>query len=546
MRIPTHPGLLLITAYLLTSGAQAQNNVQVQLVQWANGLSEPVDIANCGDSRLFVVERDGLIRIITDSMTMQSTPFLDISSEVNNPQDEQGLLGLVFDPEYAQNGYFYVYYTGGSGTGESRIARFQVSADSSQADPASETVLFTWPQPYYNHNGGDLNFGPDGYLYCGFGDGGSAGDPQNHAQTLSDPLGTLIRIKPEPDSTYSIPLDNPYVNAGPDTLPEIWANGLRNPWRFGFDQLTGDLWIGDVGQSAHEEVDLWPAGDNSGPNFGWHCYEGDASFNTAGCQGMNAYVFPLTTHDNVAIGGTWCSSVGGRVYRGTLYPHLYGRYFYTDYCAGEVWDLWPDGQGGWNDAMAGDFNAGYVCIAEGADGTLYLANQANGQVRKLVDKCPMDPPIVTNLGDSLVSSNANSYQWYGPEGFIAGATQSSYVPDTSGAYYVVANFGNGCVLTSDSVQFIVTNIADLVDHARLLVYPVPADDLLRVSKDGVVGRTSLTLYDPAGRIVLSGEMGPEVDHLDLSVENLRSGAYILAWRSASGQLLARRAALILH
>jgi glucose/arabinose dehydrogenase len=246
--------LFALAALLPVIALHAQNPVQLKLNTWATGLTKPVDIAHCGDSRLFVVRQAGVIRIVTDSNTVLPTPFLNIQNVVNDVNNEQGLLGLAFDPDYANNGFFYVHYTGGSGNGNSVVSRFTVSADSNIADAGSEVVLYTWPQPFSNHNGGDLDFGPDGNLYIALGDGGSGGDPLGNAQDLTDPLGDILRIHPEPDSTYSIPLDNPWVNAGGDTLPEIWASGLRNPFRFGFDRLTGDIWIGDVGQNAWEEM----------------------------------------------------------------------------------------------------------------------------------------------------------------------------------------------------------------------------------------------------------------------------------------------------
>ena len=211
-------------------------------------------------------------------------PFLDIHTRVNSG-GEQGLLGLAFDPNYAESGFFYVYYIFGGGNGSSRISRFSVTANPDSAAEASEQVIYSWPQPYSNHNGGDIHFGPDGYLYIGLGDGGSGGDPEGYAQNMSDPLGDMIRIDvSDPDTTYTIPPTNPFAGLVGDTLPEIWASGLRNPFRWGFDALTGDLWIGDVGQNAFEEVDFWPAGAlyNSHPNFGWNCYEGFGAYCSTG------------------------------------------------------------------------------------------------------------------------------------------------------------------------------------------------------------------------------------------------------------------------
>jgi glucose/arabinose dehydrogenase len=524
---------------------QAQNPVELQLNNWATGLTEPVDIAHCGDSRLFVVLQPGVIRIITDSMTVLPTPFLNIQSIVNDAGNEQGLLGLAFDPAYASNGYFYVHYTGGSGNGFSVVSRFTVSADSNIADVNSQVVLFTWPQPFANHNGGDLEFGPDGNLYIALGDGGSAGDPQGNAQDLTDPLGDILRIRPEPDSTYSIPADNPWVNAGGDTLPEIWASGLRNPFRFGFDALTGDVWIGDVGQNAWEEIDLWPGGTVGAPNFGWRCYEGIAPYNTSGCQPQNVYVPPVTVHENVFTGGDWCSSIGGRVYRGTQFPRLQGRYIYTDYCAAEFWSLTPDGLGVWNDELLLDgAGQGWVCIAEGNDGSLYTCNQLTGVVRKIVDRCPMDPPAITNDGTSLTSTTADGYQWFLNGTLVTGATGQSFTPTLSGDYHVVGSFANGCELSSDTIAFAITGLADL-GLQDMRVFPVPANEVLLIEHDGASqGAALVRMLDPAGRVVLEERWPAGMSRTGVEVHQLSPGSYLIQVLDSRGARMGKARAVV--
>jgi hypothetical protein len=282
-------------------------------------------------------------------------------------------------------------------------------------------------------------------LYIGFGDGGSGGDPQNHAQNPTDPLGNMLRIDvSDPDTTYTIPSDNPFATAA-DTMPEIWASGLRNPYRFGFDRLTGDLWIGDVGQNAWEEIDFWPAGDNSGPNFGWRCYEGLVGYNTSGCLPHSFFVDPVVVHENLGIGGSWCSAIGGRVYRGVLWPHLYGLYVYTDYCGAEFRSLKPDGLGGFIDAqLCTTAQNGYSVIAENVAGELFTGNNDNDRIYKIVDKCPMDPPDITQSGNTLYSSPATSYTWYHDGIAVPGGTADSLAATLNGNYWVVANMGNGC------------------------------------------------------------------------------------------------------
>jgi glucose/arabinose dehydrogenase len=226
---------------------------QLDLIQLATGYFKPLDVKNCGDERLFVVEQTGYIRILYKDGSKQSTPFLDIRARVNSGGDEQGLLGLAFSPNFKQDGFFYVNYINGSSSGATRISRFSVMAnDSTQADPNSEVILLTFSQYATNHNGGNMAFGPDGYLYINQGDGGGSGDPAANGQNKNTYLGKMLRIDVTGQSTYSVPPSNPFVGVA-NTKPEIWAYGLRNPWRSSFDRLTGDLWIGDVGQNAYEE-----------------------------------------------------------------------------------------------------------------------------------------------------------------------------------------------------------------------------------------------------------------------------------------------------
>ncbi len=317
---------------------------------------------------------------------MLSSPFLNISGTVHDGGSEQGLLGLAFHPQYALNGFFYVYYTAGTGNGISRLSRFTVSANPNIANASSEIIMWGPTQtPGSNHKGGDLDFGADGFLYFAPGDGGGAGDPNNQSQNLNLAFGKVLRINPQPNGTYSVPATNPYV--GITGLDEIWASGLRNPWRFGFDRLNGNMWIGDVGQNVWEEVDFIAAGDNSGPNFGWRCYEGNATFNTTGCQTQSFYDAPLSVGAHSA---GWCSVIGGRVYRGTKYPALYGLYIYTDYCLGKLYYINSSNFTGGILNNSGSY--GLAAIAEDQCGELYAVNTENGTLYKIIDAdvCPED------------------------------------------------------------------------------------------------------------------------------------------------------------
>ncbi len=382
---------LLFTSIFLLGGHWIGAQTSIALVPEATGLDDIVDISHAGDERIFCTLQPGTIMIVLNGSVLPM-PFLDITDRVTFG-GERGLLGLAFDPNFDTNGWFYVNYTASDPDLVTRISRFTVpDSTPNLADPNSEEIVYTWPQPYGNHNGGDLDFGPDGMLYIGFGDGGSGGDPQNHAQTLTDPLGDLLRIDVSlPGDTFLIPADNPYASSI-DTLPEIWANGLRNPWRFGFDALSGDLWIGDVGQGNWEEIDFWPAEDNSGPNFGWRCYEGFAPYDTAGCGPAANYVQPIVVQPNLP----WCSIIGGRVYRGSAFSSLYGRFIYSDYCEGEFRSLTPDGVGGWVDELLlATQDQGFVVIAEDSALELYAGNKNQGILYHIVD--PM--MAITERGD---------------------------------------------------------------------------------------------------------------------------------------------------
>ena len=298
--------------------------------------STPVEIQNPGDGtdRLFIVEKPGRIIVFENNRGTTTTKiFLDITDRVNSNSTEMGLLGLAFHPNYKNNGYFYVDYTA---TGPvSTISRFKVSPDNpDSADKNSELILLTQAQPYANHNGGKIAFGPDGYLYIGFGDGGSGGDPNDNAQNLSVFLGKILRIdvnNMQDGMNYSIPPDNPFANNTQGYKQEIFAYGLRNPWRFSFDPVTGKNWCADVGQSNWEEIDII----KSGNNYGWRCYEGDHTYNFTNCNGPD-YTFPIWEYDH---SNGNCSITGGYVIRGMRRPELNGTYVYGDYCSGRIWQL---------------------------------------------------------------------------------------------------------------------------------------------------------------------------------------------------------------
>ena len=334
--------------------------------QIASGLERPVDLQDDGSGRLFIIEKTGRIRILENGQLL-STPFLDITDRANASGNEMGLLGLAFHPNYSQNGYFFVNY---NGTGRATfISRVQGSGNS--ADPNSETNLLKVDQPFANHKGGTLQFGPDGYLYAGLGDGGSGGDPFGNAQNLDVLLGKILRIDVDSAEPYAIPPDNPFDN-------EILYYGLRNPWRISFDTLTGDLYIADVGQNAWEEIDFVAAGSPGGLNFGWDHYEGNHDYEPQGP--IDNYVPPVAEYSH-AEGG--CSVTGGYVYRGSM-SEWNGIYLYGDYCTGYIWGL-IQVDGSWQSKLLFQVSASITSFGQDKAGEIYLLSDG-GEVYKLVRK----------------------------------------------------------------------------------------------------------------------------------------------------------------
>ena len=362
----------LTLLFLLFSLIVIAQEVNIEL--FASGFSSPLNIQNAGDDRLFIVEQGGIIKILNPDGSINPIDFLDISS-LTNGGGERGLLGLAFHPDYNNNGYFYVYYTDNSG--DTQVSRFSVDgSDPNIADPGSELFIIDVAQPFSNHNGGCLEFGPDGYLYIGLGDGGSAGDPGNRAQNLLLLLGKLLRIdidNPGGGNNYGIPGDNPFVG-DPDALDEIWAYGLRNPWKFSFDSNTGDLWIGDVGQGSIEEINH-ELSTEGGLNYGWRCYEGNSPFNTAGCPDPSELTFPVAQYTHTS--GN-CSITGGKVYRGNIYSDIQGLYFFADVCSGMIGTVDDNG----NLIDYGDFNGTWVSFGEDINGEIYIAS-LSGSIYKI-------------------------------------------------------------------------------------------------------------------------------------------------------------------
>jgi glucose/arabinose dehydrogenase len=348
----------------------------------AEGLDLPVALANAGDGsgRLFVVEKQGWIAIVREGQLVPE-PFLDIRELVLSSGSEQGLLGLAFHPQYAQNGRFFVAYT--DRDGRQGVARYQASENPDRADPASAVALLVMDDPAANHNGGGLAFGPDGYLYVGTGDGGRAGDPWNNAQNPDTLLGKMLRLDVDGGEPYAIPADNPFVEAE-GVRPEIWASGLRNPWRFSFDRASGDLYIADVGQNAFEEINRQPASSRGGENYGWKRLEGTHCFEPR--QGCAADGTTLPVKDYAHDLG--CSVTGGYVYRGERHPGMQGAYIFADFCSGLLFGLTPpaggpDASGDWTMTTLAETGLRITSFGEDESGEIYLVGLGHSTLYRI-------------------------------------------------------------------------------------------------------------------------------------------------------------------
>ena len=401
---------ILIATVSFAGGLVSDANAapQIELTPIVSGIDSPLAITHAGDGsgRLFITLQVGRI-LIHDGQQVLPTPFLDIGALVST-DGERGLLSAAFHPNYVSNGFVYVNYT--DLNGDTVVARYTVSGDPNLVDPASAVILLTISQPFANHNGGQLQFGPDGYLYVGTGDGGGGGDPSNNAQNLNSLLGKMLRIDVNAGPSYGIPPNNPFIG-DPAALPEIWALGLRNPWRFSFDRLTGDLWIADVGQANLEELNIQTAGSAGGENYGWRLMEGDSCFNPASGCNDGSLTLPVLQYDH-SLG---CSISGGYRYRGQDHPGLAGIYFYGDFCTGRIWGATQDAAGSWAAEELLDTDFRISAFGEDEEGEMYVAYlSSNAGAVFRISEVVTAPPPATDSGRSggggggcFISSLAN-------------------------------------------------------------------------------------------------------------------------------------------
>ncbi|HSE84472.1 MAG TPA: PQQ-dependent sugar dehydrogenase [Thermodesulfobacteriota bacterium] len=365
-------------------GRTAENGMKARLVEpWAkielkkivSGFDEPTYLthANDGSGRIFVVEKAGRIKIIKDGKVL-SKPFLDIVSRVGSRGSEQGLLSVVFHPGYSQSGRFFVNYT--NLDGNTVVSEYRVTDNPDIADKGSERIIITIEQPARNHNGGQLQFGPDSYLYIGMGDGGRGG--KDNAQSKQVLLGKMLRIDVNSGKPYGIPENNPFIGET-GTRPEIWAYGLRNPWRFSFDRSTGDMYIADVGEYDWEEIDFQPAGSKGGENYGWDLLEGFHAFELPEGYNKGLLTMPVVEYDH----GLGCSVTGGYVYRGKSFPSISGTYFFSDYCSGLIWGLRKTSERGWEWAEFLDSSYSVSSFGQDESGEIYVLDYEDGTVYQI-------------------------------------------------------------------------------------------------------------------------------------------------------------------
>ena len=514
----------------------------------SSGLIAPLDIINAGDgsNRLFIVGRTGLVRIVSGG-TLVSGNFLDIHDSLP-PGDENGLLSMVFHPNYINNGYFFIYYL--NENFDVRITRFKAASPASNnpVDQTTGVVLMTIPENNSYHNGGKLNFGPDGNLYFATGDGSPGGDPDNQAQNGNLLVGKMIRINVDNFTTppyYTIPVDNPYVN-DPNVRDEIFAIGLRNPWRWSFDRLNNNVWIADVGEAAWEEINYRPFATSGGINYGWRCYEGNQDYIAAGCLPPASYIFPIFDYPhNAATGGF--SVTGGYVYRGTEYAALYGYYICSDYVSGNAWLIKPNGSG-WNISQQIGVPGSIVGYGEAENGALY-AVALTGTLYKITTTGGPLPVTLLQFTAKAFSGyndlrwktiNEQNVAWYETEFSI------------NGVNYVSAGKVNAINTTSEnnySFQHFITRFTKLFyrikitnkdgsstysdvvilnknEKAYFNIYPtLITDNQINIISDKAVEQ--LIIFSAEGKKVFERRLNNLSGTINISLPNLQKGLYIV-------------------
>lgn len=542
---------LLIFLFTVSSVmAQPAGNPRVDFVPVIQGLSAPLGLVNAGDgsNRLFIVQRGGAIRI-QDGSGLVAAPFIDLRDTVL-AGGEQGLLSVAFHPDYTNNGYFFVFYT--DKEGDVTLARYQRSANPNIADPQSEVVLLEIPKPgnpyFRNHNGGHIQFGPDGYLYVSIGDGGDGGDPFNNAQNGNSLFGKMLRLDVNNFNIppyYSIPATNPYVNNAA-VRDEVWALGLRNPWRWSFDRLTGDMWIADVGQGLWEEVNYRPANSTGAINYGWRCYEGNNAFNTAGCAPVGSYQAPIFQYPHNSTTGGF-SITGGYVFRGPGAPLLTGWYLCADYVSGNLWKIYPN-NGAWTVYQQSGLPSNISSFGESEDGTLYAVSLGGGTIYR-VTSIALVPVKLKNFsgnwqdGDAVLiwqtdleenvnrfdiqySSNGANFATVGNIKSTNGTTGNTYsyihTPAITGNHF----YRLAMVDNDGTVEYSRTINLSNTDITGTKVFPTVVENgFINIETDEPL--LSLQVVSMIGKVEMKQSYNGQNGRFRLQVDQLPAGNYVL-------------------
>ncbi len=528
--------------FLIPVLCQAQ--VELNLVEIASGYSNPSEIVNAGDERLFIIEQAGRIKILYTDGTQVSTSFLDITNQVSDG-GEKGLLGLAFAPDYCESGYFFVNYTAQVG-GQliTRVSRFSVDPDNENlALPNSEEVVLEVDQDFGNHNGGHIEFGPDGYLYIGMGDGGSGNDPNNRAQDMMSMLGKMLRIDVS-SLPYTIPADNPFADDD-FAVDEMWSLGLRNPWRFAFDSETGDMYIGDVGQGAREEVSYQAAGTEGGLNYGWRCREGSIQNSvypscvpvTTPTEPIFDYVYGNNSN------GFRCAITGGRVYRGKSFPAIEGMYLFTDYCSGEWWALGQDGDD-WESETGPGFPSNIVTFGEdvwgevyagrgGSQGRIYRVEEESGSLRSHIEFDGVN--TISSLLDGV------SFEWY-LDGELLQTTDSPELDITQvGTYGLIITSENGCEIEANDLEILVIGTTDTSVVSEFTLFPNPSSGSLTIEVALIEAQEiTATLMTLDGKVVQQQILSGQNIQQTMSSVGLDAGIYFVQLSTADGSRVASK------
>jgi glucose/arabinose dehydrogenase len=513
--------------------SQSIDDFSIGYEEVLSGISSPTTITHAGDERIFVTEQSGRIRVFYRDGTLESEPFLDIQDRVTSG-GERGLLGLAFEPDFCESGRFYVNYTATDDTLVTRISRFTVSDENPlMGDPDSEEILIQFGQDFPNHNGGHVEFGSDGFLYIGTGDGGSGGDPNNRGQDITSYLGKILRIDVSPETDYLIASGNPF-EFDDFGLDEIWSYGLRNPWKFAFDRELGNLYIADVGQNAFEEVNFEPFDATGGFNYGWRCYEGDSNFNLSGCSASD-YVFPIVDYPHTGAGCTG-SVTGGRVYRGLSFEEFQGWYFYTDLCTGNYYAVTQVTGETFQQAFGTIGQSQVTTFGEDVWGEVYFGN-GNG-IHRLLD--PNDELLepITQVGAVLSSTyDGVSYQWFFDNESVG--TGLNLEVDELGLYTLVVTTGNSTCQVESTIDVTSLSTGDYsVSRNPLTIFPNPANESVTIDLEGYTNDAhSLAIYSIDGRLIRSVRVNS--NRLGLNLTGYEKGAYILNLLDVSGNSIAQ-------